>query len=254
MGTGARGDCEGFRFLFKITPPPSCHDLSDEKALKISPSSLMSRLALLAVGLASCHGLQLTQSARAASVCDASRSVPLMLLGMGGNKPEVPRTVGEAKAAFQQEYGRPVSMLAQGFVGEMLTSVTLATVAPRCVPTTTWAAAPPTAPHAPTANTRHTPPPPTWCSYKYTRVMAVGFEALCDSFLAGMESESQRASLHDAMCIAVEVRHRGLGTPDRPTPNEPSPQAGLICCSHVSASPRLVTARRAANQEGLGRA
>ena len=62
------------------------------------------------------------------------------------------RTPGEAKAAFQEAYRKPTPMLAQGFVGELLTSVTLATVHP---------------------------------TYKYTRVLAVGFEALCDSFLVG---------------------------------------------------------------------
>ena len=53
-----------------------------------------------------------------------------LLLGMGGEKSEVPRTVGEAKAAFQAAYGKPTPTLAQGFVGELLTSVTLATVHP----------------------------------------------------------------------------------------------------------------------------
>jgi|TARA_B110001469_G_C9532897_1_gene264841 hypothetical protein len=48
-------------------------------------------------------------------------------------------------------------MLAQGFVGELITSVTLATVHP---------------------------------TYKYTRVLAVGFEALCDSFLVGIPTEA----------------------------------------------------------------
>ena len=65
----------------------------------------------------------------------------------GGKKAAVPRTVGEAKEAFQQAYGAPVGSMAQGFVNEMLTSVTLATVTP---------------------------------SYKYSRIFAVGFETLCE--------------------------------------------------------------------------
>lgn len=80
--------------------------------------------------------------------------------------------MGEAKAAFQEAYGAPVGSLAQGFVNEMLTSVTLATVSP---------------------------------SYKYTRVFAVGFETLCESFLAAIPSEKQRADIHDAMCVALEL-------------------------------------------------
>ena len=132
----------------------------------------MARLSLFFGCLASSYGLQLAPSARPASVLDASRSAPSMLLGMGGKQAEVPRTVGDAKAAFQKEYGRPVSTLAQGFVGEVLTSVTLATVHP---------------------------------TYKYTRVMAVGYESLCDSFLVGIPTEAQRAALHDAMCVALEL-------------------------------------------------
>ena len=82
------------------------------------------------------------------------------------------RTPGEAKAAFQEAYRKPTPMLAQGFVGELLTSVTLATVQP---------------------------------TYKYTRVLAVGFEALCDSFLVGIPTEEQRKLLHDCMCTALEL-------------------------------------------------
>ena len=55
-----------------------------------------------------------------------------------------PLAAHQSQAAFQAAYGKPTPMLAQGFVGELLTSVTLATVHP---------------------------------TYKYTRVMAVGFEA-----------------------------------------------------------------------------
>lgn len=96
-----------------------------------------------------------------------------MLLGMGGAKSEeVPRTVGDAKAAFQAAYGAPVGSMSQGFVNEMLTSVTLATVS---------------------------------ADYKYTRVFAVGFETLCESFLAAVPNEAQRSKIHDAMCVALEL-------------------------------------------------
>lgn len=102
-----------------------------------------------------------------------------MLLGMGGKQPDVPRTVGEAKAAFQKAYGKPVTTLAQSFVSEMLTAVTLATAVP---------------------------------SYKYSRVFAVGFEALCDSFLSSIPNEAQRNELRDCMCTALELDGNQLKT------------------------------------------
>ena len=113
---------------------------------------MAARVLSLALCLSASHGLQLARSVRpaAAAATGASRVLPAMLLGMGGEKSDVPRTVGEAKAAFQAAYGKPTPTLAQGFVGELLTSVTLATVHP---------------------------------TYEYTRVLAVGFEALCESFL-----------------------------------------------------------------------
>jgi len=142
-------------------------------------------ISLLCACLATSSALQLSHAARPA-VASASgarctaHSLPFMLLGMGGRKPDdVPRTVGDAKAAFQKVYGRPVSTLAQGFVSEMLTSVTLATVVP---------------------------------SYKYSRIFAVGFEALCDSFLVSIPTDQQRTELRDAMCTALELDGKQLKT------------------------------------------
>ena len=65
----------------------------------------MARLLLLASCLTYSHGLQLAQSARpvSAATC-ASRAAPAMLLGMGGEQSEVPRTVGERCA---DTYVRP---------------------------------------------------------------------------------------------------------------------------------------------------
>lgn len=100
-----------------------------------------------------------------------------MLLGMGQKKPGPPRTVGDAKAAFQQVYGAPVPSMGNSFVNEMLTSVTLATVTP---------------------------------SYKYTRIFAVGFEALCDSFLVALPTEEMRVKIHDSMCEALELDAKQL--------------------------------------------
>jgi len=135
---------------------------------------MAARALSLALCLSASHGLQLARSVRpaAAAAAGASRVLPAMLLGMGGEKSEVPRTVGEAKAAFQAAYGKPTPTLAQGFVGELLTSVTLATVHP---------------------------------TYEYTRVLAVGFEALCESFLVAIPEEARRKELHDCMCTALEL-------------------------------------------------
>merc|ERR1719245_1727706 len=80
-----------------------------------------------------------------------------------------PKTIGEAKAAFKEKYGRPVNMLVQGFVNEMLTSVTLAMMKP---------------------------------SYQSSKVFSLGFEALCKTFLQGV-NEEEKKRLHDALCVAV---------------------------------------------------
>jgi hypothetical protein len=135
---------------------------------------MAARVLSLALCVSVSHGLQLARSVRpsAAVATGASRVLPAMLLGMGGEKSEVPRTVGEAKAAYQAAYGKPTPTLAQGFVGELLTSVTLATVHP---------------------------------TYEYTRVLAVGYEALCDSFLVAISDEARRKELHDCMCTALEL-------------------------------------------------
>jgi len=83
--------------------------------------------------------------------------------------PPSPQTIGEAKAAFKEKYGRPVNMLVNGFVNEMLTSVTLAMMKP---------------------------------SYQSSKVFSLGFEALCKTFLESVNEEEQE-KLHDALCMAV---------------------------------------------------
>lgn len=80
-----------------------------------------------------------------------------------------PQNVGEAKAAFQAAYPRPVSALANGFVNEMLTGITLASLSP---------------------------------AFKYTRIFALGFEALCETFLEALPEED-RKPLRDAMCVGL---------------------------------------------------
>lgn len=85
---------------------------------------------------------------------------------------QTPKTIGDAKNAFNAAYGRPVNAMEQGFVNELLSSSVVA-----------FAAA----------------------SYKPSRVFAVGFESLCKVFLEGMSSDAEREKLRAALCI-------GLGT------------------------------------------
>ena len=93
------------------------------------------------------------------------------LLTMQVDSPPAPKTVGDAKTAFQASYGnRPVGMMLQSFVNELLSSNVLAMASP---------------------------------TFKYNRVFALGFTTLCDTFLdtAANDAEHvcdcQRAQLVD---------------------------------------------------------
>lgn len=92
-----------------------------------------------------------------------------MLLGKG-EKYEAPKTVGDAKIAFQKAYGRPANAIVQSFVNELISAMTIAIVSP---------------------------------SYRYSRVMAFGFENLCTIFLAGLPDDEQRRKVSDALCISL---------------------------------------------------
>jgi hypothetical protein len=83
---------------------------------------------------------------------------------------EARATIGEAKVAFNGKYARPVNGPQQGFVNEMLTSVTLAT----CQRT-----------------------------YKPSRVFYLGYETLCKTFLAAVDSDFEREKLYDALAEGV---------------------------------------------------
>merc|ERR1711972_699406 len=89
------------------------------------------------------------------------------------------KTVGDTKAAFQGAYGRPVGTFFQGFVGEMLSSITLAMIAP---------------------------------TYKYSRIFALGFETLCDTFIADQLSESEKELLVSSMCVGLDLDRDTLKT------------------------------------------
>jgi len=84
--------------------------------------------------------------------------------------PQTPKTVGDAKVAFQQAYGRPVGGVQQGFVAELLTSSVVAMVSP---------------------------------SYLPSRVTSVGFEALCKEFLTGAVSDEEREKLRTSLIYGL---------------------------------------------------
>jgi len=83
---------------------------------------------------------------------------------------KVPKTVGDAKVAFQQAYGRPVGGVQQGFVAELLTSSVVAMVSP---------------------------------SYLPSRVTSVGFEALCKDFLEGTMDDEEREKMRTSLLYGL---------------------------------------------------
>ena len=87
------------------------------------------------------------------------------LLTMQVDAPTAPKTVGDAKTAFQASYGnRPVGMMLQSFVNELLSSNVLAMASP---------------------------------TFKYNRVFALGFTTLCDTFL---DTAANDAELRKSLC------------------------------------------------------
>ena len=89
----------------------------------------------------------------------ASGCLPRPPCHLSHTHPRYTTAVGEAKVAFNGKYARPVNGPQQGFVNEMLTSVTLAT----CQRT-----------------------------YKPSRVFYLGYETLCKTFLAAVDSDFER--------------------------------------------------------------
>merc|ERR1719359_1805495 len=122
-------------------------------------------LATLAASLTlSAAALQLAPVARApAAVPRRAIATPMMKLA-------VPQNVGEAKAAFQASYGKPVGTTAQGFVGEMLSSTCFVLQTP---------------------------------SYEYSRIWSVGFEKLCSIFLQGLPTDADREAVRASMAIGL---------------------------------------------------
>ena len=85
--------------------------------------------------------------------------------------------VDEAKKAFQAAYGRPVGPTAQGFVSELLQSTCFAIQTP---------------------------------SYEYSRIFAVGYEALCKEFLQGCPNDADREALKTSMAYGLGMEYSVL--------------------------------------------
>lgn len=98
-------------------------------------------------------------------------SPPLALLGISEEVEtgDVPKTIGDAKTAFQNAYGRPVNAIQQGFVNEMISSVALTVSSP---------------------------------AYAPNRCFYLGFESLCKTFLEGSSSESEQEAIRSSLCAA----------------------------------------------------
>jgi len=99
---------------------------------------------------------------------------PALILGLGEATP--PKTISETKSDFRDAFGRPVGPMLQGFVNEMLASNTLAMGNP---------------------------------FFKYDRIYAFGFQALCETFMA-TSTATEREALQDAMCKALGLDPKRL--------------------------------------------
>jgi len=98
----------------------------------------------------------------------ASRSQMLMM-----TTPIAPKTMGDAKRVFEQEFGRPVSMSVQAFVNEVISSSVPAIVTP---------------------------------GYKYTRVFGLGLVSLCDEFLFEAPDDATRQQIRNSLCVALGLK------------------------------------------------
>mmetsp|Transcript_99141 Transcript_99141/g.171964 ORF Transcript_99141/g.171964 Transcript_99141/m.171964 type:complete len:325 (+) Transcript_99141:68-1042(+) len=82
------------------------------------------------------------------------------------------KTVGDAKDAFYEAYGRPLTELGAAFVRDTLTAITLAQLRE---------------------------------GFSYSRVFALGLDSLCTSFLQEIASESDREAVRRALCAALDL-------------------------------------------------
>lgn len=135
-------------------------------------------LALLACSLP--FSQQLSLGAARCTAPAAARALPqrhaaaTMILGLGEKQEAAvaPKTIGDAKNAFQAAYGKPVGMMLQGFVNEMLSSVQVAMVSP---------------------------------TFEYSRVFALGFDTLCTTFLDATPSAVEKEHLTASLCRGLSL-------------------------------------------------
>ena len=121
---------------------------------------------LVAVPGASAFAIGLVSGGSGSSVGAPLRSRPAVCGLLGGGL-KMPKTVGEAKDGFQAAYGQPVEGVQQNFVNEMITASQLAIISPQYAP---------------------------------SRVFSLGFESLCDAFLAGSDKKDR---IHDALLVGL---------------------------------------------------
>ena len=131
--------------------------------------------ALLLLGAGAARGLSLGVAAPARPI--RWRAAPRLAADAEGLSQ--PMTVSDAKEAFQAASGRPVNPAAQGFVTNMLSGVCFAFSSPK---------------------------------YAYSRVFAVGYEALCTTFLEAMcpadDAEAIRSSMAAGLGLDPAVLRR----------------------------------------------
>lgn len=113
----------------------------------------------------------MASSSRAAAIAMNSNGIKASKFMADGKTPTAGMTVQEAKEAFASSFGdRILSMPLQAFIGEMLQSSTYA-MASR--------------------------------DYRYSRVMALGFVRLCDTFLTLTDDET-KLQVQKGMCDALQ--------------------------------------------------
>ena len=133
-------------------------------------------MAAATLGLVATLAFQLPAPVPRAPVAARRSGAAQLILGLGEVEFETRKTTGDAKAAFNSAYGRPVNGQYQGFVNEILTSVTLAVVQ---------------------------------SGYQSSRVFYLGVTSLSDVFLAGM-ADAEREKLFLALCAGIGMDAKKL--------------------------------------------
>jgi len=91
--------------------------------------------------------------------------------------PVAPKTMGDAKRVFEADFGQPVSMSAQAFVNEVISSSVPAIVTP---------------------------------GYTYTRVFGLGLVSLCDEFLFEVRDDDMRNQIRSSLCLSLGLEPKAV--------------------------------------------